>query len=82
MKEGSYLNIHNNLIVNGEIRLIQANQDNHVVSEKNAILRAPSLDGATELANERSKGGIPFGLTEEFPSWLRDNAVPVGKIAF
>ena len=76
-KEGSFIKIHGNVIIHGEIRLIQANRDNHVTTEENTILTsAPSQSGAEASPSQRLQN-LPFGLTADFPHWLDDDPAPV-----
>jgi hypothetical protein len=73
-KEGSFIRIHDNTLINGEVRLYQANRDNHVVVEKNTIVGSPSSRVEAEHAEQQLAQKLLFGLTGDFPPWLTDNA--------
>jgi hypothetical protein len=81
-KEGSFIRIHDNTIINGGIRLYQANRDNHVMVEKNTIVGSSSSNTEAEHANGHLMKKLLFGLTEDFPQWLRDDAAPPASAAF
>ena len=74
-KEGSFIKCHDNIIINGEIRLGNANRDNHVVVENNLDLWSPSADTYAEYVRTHYMNGLEFGPTAEFPEWLRDRDV-------
>ncbi len=67
-KEGVFINIHGNVIINAEIRLIQANADNHVKVFDNTLLAGPDVESLEATYVKRGR----FGLTAEFPVFLRD----------
>ena len=71
-KEGSFIRIHDNVIINGEIRLIRANRDNHVVTERHSLVNSPSPEGEAAGATGIIASKVSLGLTETFPASLRD----------
>ena len=70
-KEGVFIKIHDNVMINGELRFYQANRDNYVIGTANTSLGVPF---PSEIEDEYTKGR-QFGLTEEFPAMLRDTHV-------
>jgi hypothetical protein len=70
-KEGSFIKIHDNTTINGDIRLGEANRDNHVVVENNTTLGSASSSIDAEYARVHYMKGLQFGVTADFPQWLR-----------
>lgn len=64
----AFVKIHDNIIVNGNIPLLQPNRDNHVEASNNTAVAGP---GGNDLGACFMKK-VNFGLTDEFPASLRD----------
>lgn len=71
-KEGSFIKIHDNITINGNILLDQANRDNHVVVENILDLSSSSAEVYAEYVEAHYMRGVQFGCTDELPQWLRD----------
>ena len=78
-KEGSFVRIHDNTIINGGVRLYQENRDNHVVVEKNPIVGPLPSKAETEYSQSHVKQELNFGVTTIFPPWLRDDDAPLAS---
>jgi hypothetical protein len=81
-KEGSFIRIHDNTMINGGVRLYQENRDNHVAVENNAIVGPVSSKAKADYVQSHFREQPIFGLTEDFPPWLKDDTASREPSAF
>ena len=72
-KEGSFIRIHDNTMINGGVRLYQENRDNHVAVENNTIVGPLPSKAEADYVQSHFREQLIFGLTGNFPLWLKDD---------